>query len=261
MSTLSVVVAAAIGLPVGSLCNRLILREPGYVIRDPGDLPDGADPALLDELEPDPDVGDVPVLAVARPGTWRPRWLPVTEVVTAGLFALTALRLGVGSTGLVVGFFAAAVVALAGTDLRVYRLPDRLNLAATAVSLVLIVAASLGVDRPGAIVGALAGGVGYFVLMLLLHLVSPRGMSFGDVKVSFLLGLHLGWMAWPSEPLGRSLLEVTSAVIAGVTVGFGLILVSGGLYGLVRRSFRAVHPAGPSLLGGCLVVLLWWAER
>ena len=50
-----------------------------------------------------------------------------------------------------------------------------------------------------------------FVLFFVLHLVSPRGMGFGDVKLSFVLGLSLGWLGWgemvarpvPRVPLRR----------------------------------------------------------
>ncbi len=121
-------VAGIIGLPVGSLLNRLVVREPGYVITDPADLPEDADESLLDELEDVPELDDaVPLLAVVRPRTWWRRWFPVTELATAGLFGLTVHRLGAGATTYAVLFLVAALVTLSATDLRVYRIPDRIN--------------------------------------------------------------------------------------------------------------------------------------
>ena len=112
-------VAGVVGLLVGSLLNRLIVREPGYVITDPGDLPEGADPALLDELEPTPEPRPVPILALVRPRkAWR-RWFPVTELVTGGLYALTVHRIDGWSAILAIGFLVTALVVLGGVDLRV----------------------------------------------------------------------------------------------------------------------------------------------
>ena len=82
MDLLAPVLAGLVGVLAGSFANRLIVREPGYVITDPKDLPEGADAALLDELEPVPtDLPAVPVLAVLRPSTWWRRWFPATELV------------------------------------------------------------------------------------------------------------------------------------------------------------------------------------
>lgn len=254
------VIAATCGLVVGSFCNRLILREPGYVIRDPGDLPAGADRALLDELEPVPEVGDAPILALVQPRRWSPRWLPVTEGVTAALFALTVHRLGAGPTGLTVLVLVTGLVALAGVDARVFRLPDALLAPTIAVALPAIALTSLYNDTPAAIVGALVGGVTYFGLLFFIHLVSPRGMGFGDVKLAFLMGCYLGWLGGQYGPFGDLAVEAMGFVLIGAMAGSVLGLVVGVAYAAARRSLRAVFPFGPSLAIGCLVVVLWSAE-
>lgn len=257
MELVHIVIAAVGGLFVGSVLNRYILREPGYVIRDPGDLPEGSDRALLDELEPEPEVGSIPVLALARPHRSDPRWLPVTELVCAGLYALAVHRFGAGVAVVPVLILVTGLVALAGVDARVFRLPDRLMAPTVAAGLPAIAAASLYADEPGAIVGALVGGFAYFLLLLLIHLISPRGMGFGDVKLAFLMGCFLGWSAGAHEPFGDLFVEVLALVLAGAMVGSVLGLLVGVSYAMARRSFSAVFPFGPSLAVGCIAVVMW----
>lgn len=252
------ILLGAAGLAVGSLLNRLIVREPGYVIVDPGDLPEGADPALLDELEEPPDLdAPVPVLAVLRPGTWWRKWFPIVEVVTGVLFALTAHRLGIGLVGGPVLFLIAALVTLAAIDFRVYRLPDKINLPSAAVGLVLIAAASLADGRPGAIASAAVGGVVYSGMLFLAHLVYPRGMGFGDVKLAWLMGFFLGWMGWEATGDGLQFLLAIRFVLFGAALGSVYGVVVGGAYALVRRTAKVVFPYGPSLAAGCLTVVLF----
>lgn len=257
---IDVVVAALVGLPLGSLLNRLIVREPGYVITDPGDLPEGADESLLDELEPVPELGAVPVLALVRPGTWWRRWFPVTEVVTAGLFALTVERLGTGSEVGAVLFLVTALITLSAIDFRVYRIPDRLNFPSMAIGLVLIVGVSIERGVADAIVGAVAGGVAYAGLLFLAHLAYPRGMGWGDVKLAWLMGFFLGWVGWEGGSFTDQLVDPFRFVLLGTMIGSLFGVVIGGGYALVRRSTRVVFPYGPSLAAGCLVVVLWAAE-
>lgn len=258
MSALHIAVAGAVGLPVGSLLNRLILREPGYVIRDPKDLPDDADPSLLHELEPEPDVVDVPVLGVLRPTTVHPRWLMATEIVTAAAYAFTVHRFGRGVTALAVLVLITALVTLAATDVRVYRIPDRLNGPATAGGLAAVVAASLYHGVPEAIVGALVGGVAYFGFLFLAHLISPRGMGFGDVKLAFLMGLYLGWLGWEDGAMSVQVASSVQLVLLGAALGSVVGAVLGLGYAAIRRSTKAAFPYGPSLAIGCAVVA-WFA--
>ncbi len=260
MDAAQVVAAGLVGVPIGSLLNRLIVREPGYVITDPGDLPDGADPALLDELEPAPDIGDVPVVALVRPTTWWRRWFPVTEVVTAGLFALTAHQIATGVVTLSVLVLVTALVALAAIDFRVYRIPDRINFPAMAVGAASIVVASVWVDVPQAIVGAAFGGVSYAGILFMAHIVYPRGMGWGDVKLAWLMGFYLGWFGWASGSVAEQLLWSFRYVLMGAAFGSIIGVVIGGIYALIRRSAKVVFPYGPSLAVGCLIVVLWAGE-
>lgn len=258
MDTVAVVLAGIAGILVGSLANRLIVREPGYVVTDPKDLPEGADESLLDELEPAPtDLPDVPVAAVVRPGTWWRRWFPVTEVVLGATFAATAAELGWSASTAAILFLVAALITLAAVDLRVYRIPDRINFPSMAIGLGTIVIASLLEGEPGTIVGALIGGFLYASMLFLAHVISPRGMGWGDVKLAWLMGFYLGWRG--HEPGGALdlVLGPLRAVLLGAALGSILGVVSGGAYAIARRSTKVVFPYGPSLAAGCILAVVW----
>ena len=264
MEPVTVIVAAA-GLLVGSLLNRLVVREPGYVITDPGDLPDDADPALLDELEPAPVLErGVPILAIVRPGTWWRRWFPVVEVLTAISFGVVAHRLGWGAPTVAVLFLAGVLVALAAIDFRVYRIPDRINFPSMGIGFGLITLVSVIRDVPGSVLGAAFGGFAYATVLFLAHIAYPRGMGWGDVKLAWLMGFYLGWSGWfsvsPQLSTVDQLIGSFQYVLFGAALGSLVGVVTGGIYALVRRSTKVVFPYGPSLAVGCLVVVLYGSE-
>ncbi|MFP5320763.1 MAG: prepilin peptidase [Acidimicrobiia bacterium] len=261
MDLVAPVLAGLAGLLVGSLANRLIVREPGYVITDPRDLPEGADESLLDELEPVPDdLPPVPVLALVRPGTWWRRWFPVTEVVMAGAFAAVVVGIGWHAWTLPVLFLAAALVTLAAVDLRVYRIPDRIDFPAMGVGFAAICVAALVAGEPETIVGAAVGGVLYAGMLFLAHVISPRGMGWGDVKLAWLMGFFLGWFGYEGGSLGDQIVGPLRAVLLGAVIGSVLGVVSGGAYAIARRSTKVVFPYGPSLAAGCLIAVVWGVD-
>ena len=259
------ILAGAAGLVAGSFLNRLIVREPGYVITDPGDLPEGADESLLDELEPTPVLErPVPVLAVVRPRTWWRRWFPVIEVVAAATAAVTLHRLGWGAHTVAVLFLGAVLVALGAIDFRVYRIPDRINFPAMAVGFALIAVASVVRDVPGSVLGAAFGGFAYATILFLAHIAYPRGMGWGDVKLAWLMGFYLGWAGWLSvSPLLSTVDRLIGSfqyVLFGAALGSLVGVITGGIYAAIRRSTKVVFPYGPSLAVGCLVVVLYGGE-
>ncbi|MHC3453848.1 prepilin peptidase [Streptomyces prasinus] len=164
----------------------------------------------------------------------------VTAFVCAALAAATGTR-----PELAVWLLLAPVgVLLAVVDLRVQRLPDPLTLPFAAAALALLGAVALVPEHAGtwttALLGALALGAGYLVLFLL----NPAGMGFGDVKLALGAGAVLGWYGWPT-------------VMLGTFAGF----LSGALYGgalvVVRRAGRGTAiPFGPFLIAGALTGLL-----
>jgi leader peptidase (prepilin peptidase)/N-methyltransferase len=140
---------------------------------------------------------------------------------------------------------AAGLVALSVIDLEHFLLPNRIVYPLAAGTLVLLTVAALGDDAWGALGRAVLGAVVAMIALGVLHLVSPRSMGFGDVKLAFVLGLVLGWLGWSELVLG-----LFCGFLAGAVVGLALIVL--------RHRGRKDHlPFGPFLAFGTLVVLLW----
>jgi leader peptidase (prepilin peptidase)/N-methyltransferase len=135
-------------------------------------------------------------------------------------------------------WFVLCSIILTKADLLRHRLPDRLVFPALLGGVVLLgVAALAGTSMSDLVRACVAAGVvglGY----LLLAVLAPTGLGMGDVKLSPLIGLYLGWMGWVS---------VVEGVFAGFVVGamWALVIV------VVRRGgFRTRLPFGPSMLLG-----------
>ncbi|MFQ5557421.1 MAG: prepilin peptidase [Acidimicrobiales bacterium] len=198
---------------------------------------------------------------------------PVVEIATAAIFALVVWRFGAGWELLPPLVLVAALMALSVTDLYVYRLPDRITFPALGLSLGAMVVASVALDRPGAIPRALVGAVGYFAVLLTAHLISPRGMGFGDVKLALLLGLHLGWVAGISYTGWAPVAQlVTYALlmgsVVGVVVGLSVALLRRRVGVRVlpdpeadarapRRILGQSFPFGPALAAGTMMAVVF----
>jgi leader peptidase (prepilin peptidase)/N-methyltransferase len=140
--------------------------------------------------------------------------------------------------------FAWLAVGLVWIDADVHRLPDGLVLPAYPALLVLVVVATAGLGQWSALWRALACLAALYVLYLVMHLVSPASLGFGDVKLSGLIGLLLGWLG---------VADAMVAVLAGFLVGglIALVMLVGQRVGM--RSHIAF---GPSMLAGAFVALL-----
>lgn len=167
------------------------------------------------------------------------------------LYVGAAVRLGDQPPAALASFLVlfAALVAVSAIDVAHHRLPDAVVLPALGASVALLVAATVGSGSLAPLQRASVGAAVYFVLLLVAHLASPRGMGFGDVKLGALLGLHLGWSA-PSYPGVVALVLWAMLLAFGVGSAVGVVLL-----GLRRRSEPVAF--GPFLaLGATVVVLL-----
>jgi leader peptidase (prepilin peptidase)/N-methyltransferase len=84
--------------------------------------------------------------------------------------------------------------------------------------------------------GWLAMGGFYF----LLWFIYPRGMGYGDVRLSGLLGIALGYLGW-------------APLVTGLYSGFLLGAVGGGLLVVLGANRGKPFPFGPFMLLGSLV--------
>jgi leader peptidase (prepilin peptidase)/N-methyltransferase len=188
-----------------------------------------------------------PVLAGPFPEPARSARTPRGQLLAglvAALFAASAARLG--DTWELPAFLLldAALVALSVIDLRRFLLPNRIVFPLAAASLGLLGLAALADGDVNPFLRALGGGGAGFAGFLALHLVSPRSMGFGDVKLAFVLGLFLAWLGWGELVLGFFL-----AFAYGAAAGIVLILTR-------IRSRRDHVPFGPFMAAGALTAVL-----
>jgi len=215
--TAAVVAACAVaGVVVGAglevVVDRVPLREPlaGWTLRD-------LNPARAAVI-----VGVTVALFVGLAVRYHDSWaLPAFLGLAAGLIALSVI------------------------DFEHFLLPNRIVYPLAVAMLALLALGAWGDGTWAALGRAILGGVAATLALGALHLVSPRSMGFGDVKLAFVLGLVLGWLGW-----GELVLGLFCGFLAGAVVGLVLIVF--------RHRGRKDHlPFGPFLAFGTLVALLW----
>jgi leader peptidase (prepilin peptidase)/N-methyltransferase len=240
------VLAAVVGLVVGSFLNVVIWRVPrGESVARPG----SHCPACSAPVRPR---DNVPVLSwallrgrcrdCAAPVSVR---YPLVEAGTAAAFVALAARIGLEPELPAYLYLGAVGVALALIDLDVKRLPNAIVLPSYLVGVVLLGGAALVDGDLSAFVRALLGMAALFAFYFLLALVYPAGMGFGDVKLAGVLGLYLGWLGW-------------AEVVTGGFLGFLFGGVVGAALMAARRAGRRSQiPFGPFMITGALVAILW----
>ncbi len=108
----------------------------------------------------------------------------------------------------------------------------------------LLVVGALTAGTADRMLSAVYGWLVFGGFYLLMWLVYPRGIGYGDVRLAGLLGLPLGYLG---------LAETITALYAGLVLG----AVGGGLLILARRTKDRRYPFGPFMLVGALVGLVW----
>lgn len=242
MTAWLIVVGLLLGLAIGSFLNVVIWRVPRSesVVSPPSHCPNCNAPIAPRD--------NIPVISwlllrgrCRNCGNQISARYPLVELATACLFAAVAAKLGYQADLPAYWYFVAVGVALAMIDFDVYRLPDVLTLPSYGVGLALLgIAAGVG---PGhtPYLRAVFGGLILLGFYGLVWLVYPAGMGFGDVKLSGVVGLYLGWLGW-----GALVVGAFAAFVIGGVVGIGVILFAGG-----GRKTRV--PFGPFMLVGALV--------
>lgn len=114
---------------------------------------------------------------------------------------------------------------LAWIDARTHLLPNRIILPWYLFALVLLGAALVLAGDGAGLLRTLLGGAILFSFYLLLHLVQPRGMGLGDVKLAGIMGLYLGYLSWSHLLLGT----VAAFLLGGLASLVFIVLRRAGL--------------------------------
>lgn len=172
-------------------------------------------------------------------------WYLAAALLTAAAVVAMWLRFGASPELPAFCYLAVVGVALAFIDARYQRLPDLLTLPSYPVAI-----AALGISArylPGGgrhFSYGLIGMAAVWLFFVLLVLIYPAGMGWGDVKLSGLIGLYLGWFG-------------AGAVLAGLLGGYLLAAVTGIALIATKRATRKSHlPFGPFMLAGALAVIV-----
>jgi len=236
--------AGVLGLVIGSFLNVVVWRVPR---KESVVTPRSACPSCGTQLA---GRDNVPVLSWlwlrGRCRTCRTRIsvrYPLLEVGCAGLFAATAAHFGLSYALPAYLVLAAGLLALSAIDLEHKLLPNRVVYPTGYAVGLLLVLAALAEAEPRRIAWALIGAAGSFAAFFLLHLISPQGMAFGDVRLSFVLGMAIGWLGLSLVPLFLFVSFLTSAV-----VGIAYAVVT-------RKGLKAAIPFGPFLALGTEVAV------
>jgi leader peptidase (prepilin peptidase)/N-methyltransferase len=216
----TVLVAAVVGAVGGAAAPRVIA-----VLPEPADADDARDKTSYRRL------AGAPGLAV---------WL---ALAAAAVCALLAWGLG-WSPALPTWIYLGVVgVVLAYVDWRTRLLPTRLIAPSYAVVAGLALLASAVTGDWAALLRAGLGWVVAGGLFFALWFVYPKGMGYGDVRLSGVLGIALGWLGW-------------TELVVGVYAGFVLGALGGGTLALLRVVDRKRYPFGPFMLVGAVVGVL-----
>lgn len=162
---------------------------------------------------------------------------PITELVTAALFAATVLILGTDDAGeLALGLALCTLLVIVSlTDLERRVIPNAVLLVGTVIGVAIAAPTDPGSMVERGIAAAAAGG-----FLLCVALAYPRGMGMGDVKLTAVMGLYLGSAVAPAVLIafatgalvGLVLIALRGAEARKQAIPFGLFLALGGVIGL-----------------------------
>jgi leader peptidase (prepilin peptidase)/N-methyltransferase len=242
-------ICGVFGLVVGSFLNVVVWRVPrGESVVRPGSHCPGCD-TELGAIE------NVPVLSwlVLRGrcrhcGNRISVRYPLVELATAALWVGLAARFGAVWELPAYLVLSAGLVALSMIDLDHFLLPNRVLYPTGIATTVLFGVATVADDRLDSLGRALLCGVVAFLVFFVIHVISPRGMGFGDVRLSLVLGIALGWLSWRHVYLGLFLGFLLGSVV-------GVLLIATGI-----KSRKDHVPFGPFLAAGTMVAIFAGTE-
>jgi len=158
------------------------------------------------------------------------------EIITGILFLANYTFFGLTIRTLAGIILCSVLIVISFIDLDFRIIPNVIVLSFTLVGLAINIIS----DLPGWWM-PLAYSAGAFLFMLIVHLISPKGMGMGDVKLSLMIGAFL-----------------IKDVIVALFLGF----LAGSIYGLFliivkKRKLKQAIPFGPFISLGSIVSLFW----
>jgi leader peptidase (prepilin peptidase)/N-methyltransferase len=239
-----IVLAAVVGLIIGSFLNVVIHRVPRG---DSVVFPRSHCPGCEQEIRPR---DEIPVVSwILLRGRCRDCREPISvryplvELLTAVVFAALAAKFDFSAVLPAYLYLGAICVALALIDLDTKRLPDVITLPSYPVGLVLLGLAAAFDGSWSPLIRGLLGCLAMYAFYFLLTVIHPGGMGFGDVKLAGVLGLFTGFLGWGAW---------TVALFAGFFIG-GVVSIGLVLAGRAGRKSRVPH--GPFMVLGALLAV------
>lgn len=167
---------------------------------------------------------------------------PVVELVTGSMFVavfqITNYQLLI--TLIYYLFIVSSLIVIFFTDLKYGIIPDKIVFPSIVVSFVVLIS-----QYPSILISHFFSALGAFLFFLAIYLISHgRGMGFGDVKLSFLLGLFFGFP--------QTIYVLYIAFLTGAL--FSIILII-----LRKKRLKETIVFGPFLVIASLLVLFFGA--
>ncbi|TCN42044.1 leader peptidase (prepilin peptidase)/N-methyltransferase [Kribbella orskensis] len=220
--------------------HALLAASAGVVLCGPAAYLLG--PWLLRRIpEPILEEGETKPLYAELAGQRAAYWCGATAAVAGGL-----LGWSLGNSPALVAWLILAVVGsvLGYIDTRTRYLPSAIIWPSYLVVGLALVAGSAVSGEWGSLRRAAIAGVIGFGVFYVLWYVFPRGVGFGDVRLSGLLSMALGWLGW-----GELVTGLYGGFFLGAVIGIVLTLAK-----VFKR--RQLFPFGPFMLVGALVGVL-----
>ncbi|GAC1312123.1 MAG: A24 family peptidase [Acidimicrobiales bacterium] len=235
-----------LGLCVGSFLNVVIYRVPRResVVRPRSKCPTCETP--IAERDNIPVVSWLLLRGRCRSCKSRIRArYPLVELASAALFVAAGIHFSHSWALPAYCVFFASLLAITVIDFDHFIIPNRVIYPTLFITApLLLAAAALGGDWVRAEHAAM-GGVAGFVALFAVHVISPRGMGFGDVRLAGVIGMMLGWLGLAFVALALFLSFLLASVI-----GIGLMVTR------IKGRKEAV-PFGPFMAAGALIAALW----
>jgi leader peptidase (prepilin peptidase)/N-methyltransferase len=242
MEAVWIVVAAFLGMAIGSFLNVIIDRLPGgkSILFPASHCVSCQRHLVVKDL--------IPVFSYLwLRGRCRycqapiPKRILWVEIATGVLFAYLYWNFGLSAELAVAIFYCCLFLVLLVIDLEHGIIPNKLVYPSLVIALVL----SIFLSQTGIVPGIKDAGIGFVIglgLFLLIVLISRGGMGWGDVKMAALIGLVTGY---PLVFVALFLAVVLGGLVAGILLLFKL------------RKRKEGIPFAPYLSLGAIITLLF----